>query len=378
MKTRARKSPRSGPLWTKDIRRFAGRRRAKTRKARIGFIGAGWWATTNHMPIFAARADVEMVSVCGLDPAVNERCRRDFGFAHTTTDYRELLRRDLDGVVVASPHSMHAEHALAALRKGCHVMVEKPFTTSARTARQVIALAKRKGLHTLVPYGWHYRPIGRKARELMDRHDMGKVEFVLCHMASPLRNLFTGRSFDFSAGAYVDANLATWADPRISQGGYGQGQLSHAVGLMLWLTGLRGASVYARMSQPGAKVDMYDAISVRFAGGAIGNISGAATLPPGTPGTFQLDVRIFCERGMLNLDVARDHVSLHRHDGRHLVAALRPGDGAYRCDGPPNQFVELVLGLTKRNDSPGEVAMRSVEILDAAYRSSRIRRHVRI
>jgi len=370
----SKENRRIGMLRKEEIRKFAGRAQSRNRKARLGFIGAGWWATTNHMPMLAARQDVEMVSVCGLDPAVLKRCRRDFGFSHATTDYHDLLRQNLDGVVVASPHSFHAEHALMALKAGCHVMVEKPFTTNARTAHQVVALARKKGLHIVVPYGWHYRPIGQKAREIMDRGVLGRVEFALCHMASPLKNLFSGRSFDFSTGAYVDAKLSTWADPRISQGGYGQGQLSHAMGLMLWLSGLRGASVFANMSRPGARVDLYDAISVKFSGGAVGNISGAATLPAGTPGTFQLDVRLFGANGVLVVDIARDHISLHTHGGRHEIVPLKPGNGAYQCDGPPHQFVDLILGLTKRNDSPGEVAMHSVEILDAAYRSSRSRK----
>jgi predicted dehydrogenase len=140
---------------------------------------------------------------------------------------------------------------------------------------------------------------------------------------------------------------------------------------MLWLTGLKPASVFARMRQPGAKVDMYDAINVQFEGAAIGNVSGAATLPMGTPGSFQLDVRIFGSKGVLVIDIARDHLSLHTHKGHHETIPLAQGDGAYRCDGPPNEFVELILGLTKANSSPGEVALRSVEILDAAYRSSK-------
>ena len=365
------RQPKKGVLTPPQIEQSSGLKITDGRKVRLGFIGAGWWATTNHMPLLKARPDVEMVSVCGLDQAVLARCTRDFGFTHATSDYRELLKQELDGVVVASPHALHAEHALAALNAGCHVLVEKPFTTRTKKAREIVALGRKKRLHIVVPYGWHYRPIGRKAREMMDTGAVGKVEFVLCHMASQLRNLFAGRSFDFEEGAYVNPKLSTWADPRLSEGGYGQGQLSHATGLMLWLTGLKPAEVYARMSQPGAKVDMYDAMSVKFAGGAIGSISGAATLPPGTPGSFQLDIRIFGRKGMLMLDIARDHLSLHRHDGRHETIPLEVGDGAYRCDGPPNEFVELILRRTKTNSSPGEVALRSVEIIDAAYRSSR-------
>jgi len=360
-----------GMLSVEEIQKIAARPQSASRQARIGFIGAGWWATTNHMPLLKARKDVEMVSVCGLDKLMLGRCQRDFGFEHTTTDYRELLKQNLDGVVVASPHAFHAEHALAALKAGCHVMCEKPFTITAKDARAVVALAKKKKLHVVVPYGWHHRPIGMKAKELMAQNPVGKIEFVLCHMASPLKNLLTGKSFDFKDGAYVDAKLSTWADPKMSGGGYAQAQLSHATGLMFWLTGLQAESAYAQMTQPGAKVDMYDAISVRYKGGEVGTVSGSATLPMGTPGTFQVDIRVFGERGLVHIDIARDHVSLHTHDNKHETLPLNPGDGGYQCDGPPHQFIELILGLTKQNNSPGEVAMRSVELLDAAYRSSR-------
>ena len=140
---------------------------------------------------------------------------------------------------------------------------------------------------------------------------------------------------------------------------------------MFWLTGLRAKSVYARMSQPGARVDLYDAMSIRYDGGTLGAVSGAATLPAGTPGVFQFDIRIFGENGLLHIDIARDHLSVHTHAGKHETVPLKPGDGAYRCDEPPHQFVDLILGLTKQNHSPGEIALRSVEMLDAAYRSSR-------
>lgn len=360
-----------GMLSESEMRRMAQRRQARGKKARIGFIGAGWWATTNHMPLLAARKDVEMAGVCGLDPAVLARCQKDFGFRIATTDYRELLREHLDGVIVASPHALHAEHALAALRANCHLMVEKPFTTDAKTARQVVALAQKKRRHVVVPYGWHYRPLGLKAKELMRKNPLGRIEFVACHMASPIKNLIAGKSFDFTDGAYVPANLSTWTDPALSRGGYGQAQLSHATGLMLWLTGLRAKTVFANFNHAGSRVDMYDSFSVQFEDGAVGTVSGAATLPAGTPGTFQLDVRVFGEKGALVVDIARNHVSLHLHDGRHETVPLAPGDGAYQCDGPPHEFIDLILGLTKTNHSPGDVAVRSVELLDAAYRSQR-------
>lgn len=353
------------------------RRYSKTRKARIGFIGAGWWSTTYYMPPLKKRPDVDLVAVCGLDEAVLERCQSDFGFAHVTTDYRELLRQRLDGVIVGSPHALHAEHGLAALQAGCHVMVEKPLATSSKAARQLVALAKKKGLHVAVPCGWQYRPIGIEAKKLIERRVTGNIEFVACHMASGTKNLLSGKAFDYD-NAYVPANLSTWADPRYSHGGYGHGQLPHAIGLMLWITGLKPKSVFARMTNPGSRVDMYDAISVGYEGGAIGTISGAGTLPPGTPGQFQLDIRIFGEKGMLHLDIARNHLSWHSHNGRHETVPLGPQGSTYFGDAPPHQFVDLILGLTKQNNSPGEVAMQAVKILDASYLSHRSGRNEKI
>ncbi len=83
-------------------------------KVRLGFIGAGWWATSNHMPLLAARDDVEMVAVCRLGQRELELVRDRFGFRVATEDYREVLDQPLDGVIVASPHRLHSSGDVAA------------------------------------------------------------------------------------------------------------------------------------------------------------------------------------------------------------------------------------------------------------------------
>lgn len=358
------------------IESAAGRPQSQDRKARLGFIGAGWWATTNHMPILRARKDVEFVCVCRRDQELARRIQQDFGFAHTAADHRDLLAHDLDGVVVSTPHPLHAEHAKAALEAGCHVLVEKPMTTRAEDARELVRIAQAKGLHLVVSYGWHYRPLSVRAKQLMDEGLVGQIEHVECFMGSPGKNLFSGTSFDHPEDAYLPPDLATYADPETSEGGFGQGQLSHAVGLLIWLTGLQAESVFARMSNVGFPVDMYDALTVRFKGGAIGSVSGAVTVPAG--GRFQLDLRIFGSEGVLLFDIDRERLDVYRHDGNHRILEVSRDDGAYRCDGPPHEFVELILGLTDRNSAPGGVGMRAVEIIDAAYRSHERGKEIRI
>lgn len=347
------------------------------RKARLGFIGAGWWATANYIPLLAARDDVELVAVCRLGAPELQRVKDHFGFPFATEDAAELVQiPGLDGVVVTSPHTLHHAHARLALERGLHVMCDKPMCTRGDDARDLVRLSREKGVHLLVPYGWHYKPFVQTAKRWMDEGRVGEVQGIMCHMASPIRDLLQGKRFEVegnsgqAGGVLFEPDPATWADPLVAGGGYGHAQLSHSTGLLSLLTGLMPESVHAFMAGPGARVDLYDAISVRFVGGAIGTVSGAGTVPPIGMSSYQVDLRLFGSEGMLLLDCERARLELRRHDGTSDRLELAVDAGAYSCDGPPANFVELILGKTDVNHSPGEAAMRSVLLLDAAYRSA--------
>lgn len=335
---------------------------------RLGFIGAGWWATSNHMPILAARDDVEMAAVCRLGREELRHVRDRFGFAYATEDYLDLLDQPLDAVVVATPHARHYEHAKAALERGLHVMVEKPMAIKADDAWDLVETARQRNLRLLVPYGWNYAPFVQDAKRLLDEGGIGAIEFAGLTMASPIRRLLAGRETPHGDGDMFRPDSATWADPAVAGGGYGPAQLSHGTGLLFYLTPLRARQVFAFMSGPGSEVELHDAISVRYASGAIGTVAGSA----GIPGRhkFQLDVRLFGSEGMLLIDVERERLELRRDDGRVHNPPVPSGAGDYMCEGPPNRFVDLILGRASDNPSAGEIAARSVELLDAAARSA--------
>lgn len=346
-------------------------------KARLAFLGAGWWATANHMPILAQRDDVEMTAVCRLGKAELQQVKDKFGFRLATESAQELVNHPgLDAVIISSPHTFHYEHARLALEKGLHVLCEKPMCTRGEHARELVRLAQAKGVHLLVPYGWHYKPFVQQAKEWLDGGAVGQVQYVLCHMASPIRDLLQHGHFQpervsgQAARDLFQPDPKTWSDPEVAAGGYGHAQLSHSTGMLFWLTGLMPESVYALMTAPGSKVDLYDALSVRFAGGAIGTVSGAGTVPPVGTALYQVDLRIFGTEGLLMLDCERARLELKRHDGKQERLDLAGDAGAYSCEGPPHNFVDLVLCKTTVNGSPGEAAMRSVLLLDAAYRSA--------
>jgi predicted dehydrogenase len=335
-------------------------------RARIGIIGAGWWAVANHIPALKGNPDCEVVAVNRLGAAELAKVQETFGIERGFEDYRAMLDAvPMDGVVISSPHVLHHEHASAALVKGCHVLVEKPMTTTAKDARDLVARAKQAGREIVIPYGWNFKPWTDEARRLATK--VGRIEHVVLQMANALEDLFAGKPMIETEGAMFRPPASTWADPK-GAGGFGWGQLVHPLGLLFRIANLEPQEVFALTGQSPAAVDYYDAAVVRFAGGATAALSGAATLPKGRP--VQIDIRIFGSEGMLLLDIERERLELHRRDGKDEVIALKPGDGAYACDEPLRVLVDLCLGRKPNNSAPGETGMRAVEVLDAMYRSA--------
>ena len=342
-------------------------------KARIGFIGAGWWAATVQIPYYQSREDVDLVAVCRLGKDELERVRSDFGFAFASEDFRDLLEQDLDGVVVASPHIYHYEHARAALDKGFHVLVEKPLSVKGADARELVALARAKNKQIMIPQGWSFRPFAREARKLAPQ--LGEVRHVVCQMASALSDLFAGEPMIETEGSSFRPPASTWADPERA-GGYAWGQLCHALGLLFGITPLEPREVFSWMGLSKAGVDYYDAINIRFSNGATGVVSGAATLPKSNTDSvdlkqYQIDIRIFGSEGVMLLDIERERLELRRNDGNNTIIPLKDGDGAYETYQPLERFVQICLGQTVDNDAPGEVAQRAVEVIEAAHKSAK-------
>ena len=341
-------------------------------KLRLGVIGAGSWAVASHLPVLAKRRDeVEFVAVSRKGSEMLKKIKDDWAFQHASEDYRDVLDAGVDICVVASPTGLHHEHASAALASGAHVLVEKPMTIKPEHAWDLAQTADKLGRNLLVSYGWNYRPILRAAKELMQVQGVGQIEQLMLHMASATRELLTG------TGSYPDASpdttpeSRTWTDPNLSGGGYAQAQLTHALGVALWLTGLRGREVFAFMSKPqGTGVELHDAVALRFDGGAVGTMDGGSAHVNAGGNKHQLELRVIGSQGQFHLDLEREALWLFRAPDVDLRPELEPDAGVYDCVGPPNALVDLAQGRDVENCSPGWLGARTVEILDACYRSA--------
>jgi predicted dehydrogenase len=340
-------------------------------KLRLGVIGAGSWTVASHLPNFAKRADdVEFVGVCRKGTELLRKIKDDYGFQVASEDYHDVIDAGMDICLVASPHGLHHEHAKAALEAGAHVLCEKPFTVKPEDAWELVELADRNGRHLLISYGWNYLPWSREAKRLMDEHGIGEIEESSLQMASVTRELLANLGAYPQSAPESISEQATWTDPQ-NGGGYGQAQLSHALGMSLWLTGLRGESVFALMkSVLDAPVEHHDAVVIRYENGSIGTMAGGSNHVGALNNRHELEFRAIGSDGEFAIDLHRDYLWLWRNDGFEAAPEVEAEGFLYNCDGPPNALVDLALGKDVENCSPGELGARAVEIIDAAYRSA--------
>lgn len=335
---------------------------------KIGVIGIGWMAVDNHIPVLHALPGVEVTAVCGLGLEKLKKVQEKFGVSFGTEDYRELLSIDgLDGVVVSSPHPFHYEQAAAALERGIHVLCEKPMTLRISEAIRLVELVESKKLHFLIPYGWNYTDFAAFAREQIQGRTIGEIEYVQCHLGSPTRDILSGGGAWFAAEAFHKPETKTWSDPAAG-GGFAHGQLTHILGLLLWITDLEPAEVFAFLGKSKTGSDLYNSIACRFKNGIIGTLGGAGTLPPNSP--YQLDIKIFGSEGMLHLDLERPWLEVRRDGGRNYSLPMGCKPGFYACVEPLRIFVDLMKGKPVENRSPAWLGARVVGILDASLRSA--------
>lgn len=343
-------------------------------KLRLGVIGAGSWTVSSHLPNLAAYADdVDFVIVNRRNPEMLGRIKDRFGFQKSTTDWRDVLAEKPDIVVVGSPPGYHWEQARAALEAGAHVMCEKPFTIDPIHAWDLVETQKRTGKALILAYGWNYRPMVIEAHRMMHEDGgVGEIEHVALHMDSVTRELLS------ETGAYPGAapesipQPDTWSRPETSGGGYGQAQLTHLLGVSLWLTDLRGQDIFAFMSAPlGAKVELHDAVSMRYTNGAIGTMSGASSHLGGANNRHAVEVRVIGSRGQFHLDLRDNIMWRYRGPEDDVRVPLESDAGLYDCTGPIDALVAAGAGRSFTNNSPAELGARTVEILEAAYRSAK-------
>ncbi|WP_382310365.1 Gfo/Idh/MocA family protein [Herbiconiux sp. UC225_62] len=201
----------------------------------IGFMGAahsqGWRVAPRF---FDLGANPEMTVLVGRDADRTAAAAENWGWAETSTDWREIIARDdIDIVDIVTPGDSHAEIAIAALEAGKHVLCEKPLANSVAEAEAMTAAADRaaeKGVRAMVGFTYRRVPAATFARDLVAAGRIGTVRQVRAQYLQ-----------DWLSDAEAPM---TW---RLDKSLAGSGSLgdigAHAIDLAQFITGRRLASV---------------------------------------------------------------------------------------------------------------------------------------
>jgi len=144
---------------------------------RVGVIGYGYWGP-NVVRNLHGLENVCVAVVCDKSPAALARVRKIYPGIATTTDANDVLRSpEIDAVAVITPVWTHYELAKTALENGKHVFVEKPLTSSAAQAEELIEIAARKKLTIMVDHTFLFTGAVRKIRELTETGVLGNLYY---------------------------------------------------------------------------------------------------------------------------------------------------------------------------------------------------------
>lgn len=143
----------------------------------VGVIGYGYWGPNLVRNLFEV-PETQVVAVSDKSEERLAQVSSRYPSLYVTTNYRDLLNDPkIDAIAIATPVSTHFELALAALRSGKHVFVEKPMTASSEEAMWLIDEAEKRNLTLMVDHTFVYTGAVRKIKEVVDSGTLGDVYY---------------------------------------------------------------------------------------------------------------------------------------------------------------------------------------------------------
>lgn len=222
----------------------------------VALVGASNIARWAHLPDLMRIPHVSLKAVFSSSGVRGKSYARRFGAEYCCTDYEKVLEDpDIDVVLITSRHQFHYEQALAALRAGKHVFLEKPMALTVEECKSLFDVVEETGKVLTVGFNRRFAPYYIKLKRYLSRREGPAV--LNCRINSP------GISGAFWA-----------ADPAI--GGAILGEAVHFIDLMYWLlesepVGVMAFSLPTGRDDPIGQNNM--AVCFHFTDGSIGNLT---------------------------------------------------------------------------------------------------------
>jgi len=147
-----------------------------SRKLRMAVVGLGMGA--GHVEGYQKDGRAEVVALCDVDEKRLCAAGEKYGVTALFTESQEMLRAvELDGVSIATPNKYHAPLTIAALRRGLHVLCEKPMAMNAREAQQMLVEAKKARRNLMINFSYRFSDMSRALKHQVDSGVIGDIYF---------------------------------------------------------------------------------------------------------------------------------------------------------------------------------------------------------
>lgn len=247
-------------------------------RPRIGFLGVGWIGRL-RLQALAAIGCADIAAVADPHADAREVAAACAPGARTGDGIAYLLDQDIDGIVIATPSALHAEHARAALARGIAVFCQKPLACTAADATDIVAAARRNDCLLGVDFSYRHIAGMHELRERIHRGELGQlyaIDLVFHNAYGPDKPWFY--------------------DVRMSGGGCAMDLGSHLLDLALWMSGSGGfdalhAQLYARgrrLAPPYTTAEDYAAVHGTLDDGTCVRISCSWRLPAGRDALIEM------------------------------------------------------------------------------------------
>jgi len=266
-------------------------------RIRLGMVGGGNDAFIGGVHRIAARIDDRYELVAGALSSTPEKAQASgeaIGLQRIYDDFKSMAQREarrkdgIEAVSIVTPNNVHFAAAREFLKRGIHVICDKPLTSTLADAKKLVKAAEDSDALFILTHNYTAYPMIRQAREMVAKGEIGKVRVV--QVEYPQDWLTVQQDF----------KQAEWrTDPERSGAGGSTGDIgTHAFNISCFVTGLEVESLAADLQSfvDGRQVDDNAHVMLRFAGGARGML-WSSQVAPGNENALRL--RVYGENGGL-------------------------------------------------------------------------------
>lgn len=320
---------------------------------RLGMVGGGGGAFIGAVHRIAARLDGRFDLVAGALSSTPDRAQasgREIGLAEDRNyhDYKAMAQREarlkdgIEAVAVVTPNHLHYPVAREFLKRGIHVICDKPLTATQAEARKLARAVAASDALFVLTHNYTGYPLVRQARAMVAAGDLGRLRVV--QVEYPQDWMTDPAALTSKQGEWRD-------DPARSGAGGATGDIgTHAFNLACFVTGLKVESLSADLQSfgPERRLDDNAHVLLRLAGGVRGMLWCSQVAPGHENG---LRLRVFGDKGGLDWSQEDPNRLLHTPLGEptRILTRAGPGTDAARATrlppGHPEGFLEAFANL---------------------------------